>query len=233
MHEGLDNDVEVIFDKSSTQLYLHDYITAKVNLRKNFWGYFGELMFLPGRATITQYETNSSGGGSGPSYWERYEYSSTVNFGYIAFRGGADFIVGDRITSEKDFKVSFYTSPFLQFDVKTNHSEKNHKIIKSYSSYGLTGTTQTTIVDPPVYEEFETVSLTPFLIQFGLDLKGRLSYKKYFLELGVSASGGIGHFRSELLHFKLDGDPIRTNQYEWFNFCGSFKIGYCLPNKSK
>lgn len=231
MHEGLDNDFEVIFDKSSTRLYLNDYITAKVNVRKTFWGYFGELMFLPGGATVTQFESNYTGGGSSPSHWERYEYNSTVNFSYLALKGGADFIIEDKSNSGKDIRVSFYTSPFMQFDFKTNHTEKNHSITKTYSSYGLTGTTQYTITDPPLYVKFETVALQQILIQCGLDFKGRLNYRTYFVELGFSVGGGIGGYRTERLHSKLDGRPYNTNQHEWFNFCGSFKIGYCLPNK--
>lgn len=148
---------------------------------------------------------------------------STVSTRYLSYKFG----IGNELSKEwqKGLWVKFSYNLFCQMDVLRNHSEENHLMYQ----------TTVTETSPGIYTTTDHAPTNPTynlgyshwrIYQYGLELKGRIGYGRYFGELSVSLSD-FNHYRS----------ATRYDTYDYlvstWCFQAGFKLGvYLLTNKN-
>lgn len=230
MHEGMNKDLKNYFGRSQQQLYLQDYFGIRVNYLKSNIGFWAEPVFLAGGASISQTKESYTGGGSSPSYLDKYDYYSKCGYNYAALKVGFDYSIHlkkDSSAVSKKWQNRFFFSPNFQLDVLINNKETNHRTVHTTGSpayYQNQYLGYWNYVEyPATYESFEGISFSTFIFQIGLEIRWRINYYKYFFETGINLSTGPPNvlYRTTLLKGEFS-----DNQNSILNLSSFIKIGY-------
>ncbi len=214
-----------IFEKQ--QPFLYNSYCIQTDYTKSFFRVYTEMGYLPGVFDYKRHSSYHIGGGSSSSYSEYRTYNSKIDFGYYTFKLG----IGTEIKKKWNNKMwcSFSYNIFGQYDKLQHKSESNQVMYKTTTTNPMQNQYVHTVY-PPNYYPFELTSYYENVIQFGVELKGRIGWNIFYTELSAQLSSYVKD-RSYIVIFDYNSaDPNASTTW-----CATFgvKIGAYLRKKVK
>ena len=188
--EGSNFREDGLFDPNPENYYLQNNIFLGYEKLKNHFGFGFEVGYTCGNFEIDQTYSYQVGGGSSPGKSYTHYYFSTSRYSYGSVKGRGDFIF-NKLKDDKKWQFQGIISPYLQFDMLLNYSENNHEsytVIRSsiYEMGQLVGVNE--VQSEISYNEFSGVLANDFLARAGVDLKFRVYYTNWYVDIGSTLS---------------------------------------------
>lgn len=212
--------------ESKKQLFLNDYITAKVDYKKKWFGAFIETLYLNKSIDLHQHFEEQYGSGSSGFKTYTTDLYSKVSFSYLGLKGGVDFVCGTNMPTER-INNQFYLSLFHQIDFRKQFSQTDQVQYEKYSYKPPSPNIPPVYVELPAnYTPIESINFLKSYIQFGIEFRYRYYYTNIFLELSAGTALSVNHRTT------LSYESREFPQEGIFNINSSLKVGYLFKKRN-
>lgn len=210
----------------SSQLNLYNNYVFQVDYTNSFLRIYSEVSYLHSTFNFKKHYSYTTGGGSSPSYSDTRDYYSDVKIDYLTIKLG----IGS------NFKLNFDDSWwgelsynfFGQYDRLLKESETNHVMYRRTSQWIMMTQSSDVKYYPPDYTDYDLIQFNDNIFQFGMEIKGRVGYENYFIELFSSLSVVDNSRWFSAFPFFED----ENNSSDWVLNAG-LKFGYYFKGKNK